>query len=342
MSSQKKYTVAVVGATGLVGREILNILAERQFPVKEVRAFATMNSAGQDIDFGDSHIRVNLIAHDSFDGVDIVLMSAGGKASKAIAKKAVAAGAIVIDNSSAWRDDKDVPLIVPEVNPEALADYKKKGIVANPNCSTIQMMVALAPLHKEAGLKRVIVSTYQSVSGAGKQAMDELNNQISKLYNQREFKPEVFTKQIAFNVIPHIDSFQEDGATREEAKMLYESRKILGLPELGVIATCVRVPVFVGHAEAIVAEFEKEIPLDKARAILRESPGIFMMDEPKESLYPTPQDSNSSDATFIGRLRVDPSAPNSLAMWVVADNLRKGAATNAVQIAEMLTRDYLG
>jgi aspartate-semialdehyde dehydrogenase len=278
---------------------------------------------------------------DAFKGVQIVLMSAGAAASGELAPAAAKAGAVVIDNSSQWRMDDAVPLVVPEVNPEDIAQYKNKGIIANPNCSTIQMVVALNPLHEQAGLKRVVVSTYQAVSGKGKLAMDELDRQVRALFSLHELEAKVFPKRIAFNCIPHIDAFLDDGFTKEERKMLFETRKIMHLPKVGVCATCVRVPVFNGHAETVVAEFDRPITPGEARELLRSAPGVMLMDDPKETLYPTQLDVNGSDATFVGRIRQDPSAPNSLAFWCVADNLRKGAASNAVQIAEILGRDYL-
>jgi aspartate-semialdehyde dehydrogenase len=272
-------------------------------------------------------------------------MSAGGGPSKTLAPLAAAAGAVVIDNSSCWRMDPDVPLVVPEVNPADVAGYTKKNIIANPNCSTIQMVVALAPLHQRAGLKRVVVSTYQAVSGAGKRAMDELGHQVQSLFNQRDFEPEAFPKRIAFNCLPHIDVFLEDDYTKEERKMRDETRKILGAPEIGVCATCVRVPVFNGHAESVVAEFERPLTASDAAGILKEAPGVVLVDAlpgaKSRHDYPTQVDADGTDATFVGRIRLDDTAPNSLAFWCVADNLRKGAATNAVQIAEILIRDDL-
>ncbi|MEK7703513.1 MAG: aspartate-semialdehyde dehydrogenase [Myxococcota bacterium] len=338
----KSYTVGVVGATGLVGREMLRVLGERGFPASKVVALASERSLGASVDFGDDEVPVNVATAQSFAGLDIVLMSAGGEVSRQLTPAAVAAGAVVIDNSSAWRMDPEVPLVVPEVNPGDVGGFRAKGIIANPNCSTIQMVVALAPLHRRATLRRVVVATYQAVSGKGKAAMDELGSQVSDLFNQRDSEPKVFSKRIAFNCLPHVDVFLDDGSTKEERKMVDETRKILHLPNLGVLATCVRVPVFNGHSEAIVAEFVDKLTADEARALLREAPGVFLMDDPSKALYPTPIDADGSDATLVGRVREDPSAPNSLAFWCVADNLRKGAATNAVQIAELLVRDHLG
>ena len=338
---EKSLKVAVVGATGLVGREMINILEERGFPVGELVPLASPRSAGEKVTFNNQEILVRVATPEAFEGVDIALFSAGGSVSGELAPAAAKAGAVVIDNSSFWRMDPEVPLVVPEVNPEAIAGYKAKGIIANPNCSTIQMVVALKPLHDAGGLKRVVVSTYQAVSGAGKNGIDELKTQVSQLFNGLDIEPEKFQHQIAFNCLPHIDVFQDDDFTKEEHKMIFETRKILELPELGVCATCVRVPVFNGHAESVLAEFANDVSPEKAKKILRESPGVFLQDDPKEGLYPMQINLSGSDATAIGRIRRDPSAPNSLTFWCVADNLRKGAATNAVQIAEVFARDYL-
>jgi aspartate-semialdehyde dehydrogenase len=309
--------------------------------VRELVALASERSAGEKIQFKGDEITVQKATPQSFAGVEIVLMSAGAAASKELAPAAARAGAVVIDNSSQWRMDDAVPLVVPEVNPGDVAQHKNRGIIANPNCSTIQMVVALNPLHRHAGLKRVVVATYQAVSGKGKRAMDELGAQVTALFSQRDLEIKVFPKRIAFNCIPHIDVFFDDGSTKEEQKMLFETRKIMHLPKVGVVATCVRVPVFNGHAEAVVAEFERPLTPTTARDLLREAPGVMLMDNPRETIYPTQLDADGSDATFVGRVREDSSAPNSLAFWCVADNLRKGAATNAVQIAEILARDYL-
>ncbi len=335
------YRVAVVGATGLVGREILNVLDARQFPISELRLLASQNSAGEIITWKNHEYSVGIANKDAFDDLDIVLMSAGSAASKILAPLAKEKGAVVIDNSSQWRMDDSVPLVVPEVNAEAATEHQ--GIIANPNCSTIQMVVALAPLHRAYGLKRVVVSTYQAVSGAGKKAMDELGAQVSSLFSGRDPNPtsEVFPRRIAFNCLPQIDVFMDDRYTKEEHKMRFETSKILG-DEIGVCATCVRVPVFNGHAESIVAEFEKEINADDARKLLRESSGLIVLDNPFNEdqtavdTYPTQMDATGSDSTYVGRIRQDPTAPNSLALWCVADNLLKGAASNAVQIAELL------
>ncbi|GGI84668.1 aspartate-semialdehyde dehydrogenase [Polymorphobacter multimanifer] len=340
------YKVVVVGATGNVGREMLNILAERQFPIADIAAVASARSQGDIIDFGDSgrELKVQNIENFDFSGWDIALFAAGSGPTKIHAPRAAAAGCTVIDNSSLYRMDPDVPLIVPEVNPHAIDGYRKKNIIANPNCSTAQMVVALKPLHDVAIIRRVVVSTYQSVSGAGKAGMDELFEQSRGIFVGDQSTPEKFTKQIAFNVIPHIGDFLENGAyegyTAEELKMTRETQKILD-PEIEVTATCVRVPVFVGHSEAINIEFEKPISVAEARAILRESPGIMLVDKREDGGYVTPVECVGDYATFISRLRRDPTVDNGLALWCVSDNLRKGAALNAVQIAELLGRRHL-
>jgi aspartate-semialdehyde dehydrogenase len=335
------YKVAVVGATGNVGREMLNILADREFPVSEVHAVASARSAGREVSFGeDDVLKVQNLDKFDFKGVDIVLASAGGAVSKEFAPRAAAAGAIVIDNSSHFRMDKDVPLVVPEVNPEAIKGYKKRGIIANPNCSTIQMVMALKPLHDIATVRRVTVSTYQSVSGAGKEAMDELFEQTRALYGNAPPRREVFSRQISFNLIPQIDVFMEDGFTKEEWKMKEETKKILG-KGIAVAATCVRVPVFVGHAEVVNVEFENALSVAQARKALQKFGGVVVVDNPADEGYVTPAEIAGEDAVYVSRLRKDDTVKYGLSMWVVADNLRKGAATNAVQIAEVLTRDYL-
>jgi len=336
------YRVAVVGATGNVGREILNILAERQFPLAEIAAVASPRSTGDIIDFGDTgqELKVKNLEHFDFEGWDMAIFAAGGEISKAYAPRAAAAGCTVIDNSSAFRMDPDVPLIVPEVNAEAIEGYRAKNIIANPNCSTAQMVVALKPLHDVARIKRIVVATYQSVSGAGKAGMDELFEQSRNIFVGDSNTPVKFTKQIAFNVIPHIDSFLDDGSTKEEWKMVVETKKILD-PRIKVTATCVRVPVFVGHSEAIHVEFEDEISADEAREILREAPGIMLVDKREDGGYVTPVECVGDYATFVSRVREDPTVDNGLALWVVSDNLRKGAALNAVQIAELLGRRHL-
>ena len=328
------YKVAVVGATGNVGREMLSVLAERQFPFSEVVALASTKSVGTEVSFGDKILKVKALDYYDFKGTDVVLMSAGGKVSKEWSPKIAAAGAIVIDNSSTWRMDREVPLVVPEVNAAAL-DGIKKGIIANPNCSTAQLVVALKPLHDEAQIKRVVVATYQSVSGAGKDAMDELFRQTRAVFVADPIETHKFTKQIAFNVIPHIDVFMDDGYTKEEWKMMVEVQKILD-PDIQVNVTCVRVPVFIGHSEAVNIEFAKPITAQRARAILREAPGVLVVDKCEDGGYITPIEAAGEDATYISRIRRDGTVENGLCMWVVSDNLRKGAALNAVQIAECL------
>ncbi|MGC9953726.1 MAG: aspartate-semialdehyde dehydrogenase [Rhizomicrobium sp.] len=333
------YKVAVVGATGNVGREMLSVLAERQFPVSEVVALASTKSVGKEVSFGDKTLKVKALDFYDFKGTDVVLMSAGGKVSKEWSPKIAAQGAIVIDNSSTWRMDRDVPLVVPEVNAAAL-DGIKKGIIANPNCSTAQLVVALKPLHDEAKIKRVVVATYQSVSGAGKDAMDELFRQTRAVFVADPIETVKFTKQIAFNVIPHIDVFLDSGYTKEEWKMMVEVQKILD-PDIQVNATCVRVPVFIGHSEAVNVEFEKPITAQRARAILREAPGVLVVDKHEDGGYITPIECAGEDATYVSRIRKDPTVEHGLCMWVVSDNLRKGAALNAVQIAECLVNRKL-
>jgi len=329
------YKVAVAGATGNVGREMLSILAERAFPADEVVALASRKSQGVECSFGDRTLKVKALDTYDFSDVDICLMSAGGSVSKEWSPKIAAQGAVVIDNSSAWRMDPDVPLIVPEVNADATAGFRKKGIIANPNCSTAQLVVALKPLHDHAKIKRVVVSTYQSVSGAGKDAMDELFSQTKAVYTVDEIENKKFPKRIAFNLIPQIDVFMDGGYTKEEWKMVVETKKILD-PKIKLVATCVRVPVFVSHSEAVNIEFEKPITADEAREILRKAPGCVVVDKREPGGYVTPYEAAGEDATYISRLREDPTIDNGLAMWVVSDNLRKGAALNAVQIAEVL------
>ena len=336
------YRVVVVGATGNVGREMLNILAEREFPLDDIAAVASPRSSGDIIDFGDSgrELKVRNLEHFDFEGWDIALFAAGSGPTKIYAPKAAAAGCTVIDNSSLYRMDPDVPLIVPEVNPEAIDLYRHKNIIANPNCSTAQMVVALKPLHDVARIKRVVVSTYQSVSGAGKAGMDELFEQSRNIFVGDANEPVKFTKQIAFNVIPHIDSFLDDGSTKEEWKMVVETKKILD-PSIKVTATCVRVPVFVGHSESINIEFERELSAEDAQAILREAPGVMLVDKREDGGYVTPVEVVGEYATYVSRVREDPTIENGLNLWCVSDNLRKGAALNAVQIAELLGRRHL-
>jgi len=330
------YKVVVVGATGNVGREMLNILAERQFPVDEIAALASRRSLGTEVSFGDQTLKTKDLDQFDFTGWDVALFAIGSDATKQYAPKAAKAGCIVIDNSSLYRYDPDVPLVVPEVNPEAVDGYAKKNIIANPNCSTAQMVVALKPLHDRAKIKRVVVSTYQSVSGSGKEAIDELWDQTKGMYVPgQERAPSVYPKQIAFNVIPHIDVFMEDGQTKEEWKMVVETKKIVD-PSIKVTATCVRVPVFVGHAEAINIEFEEFLDEEEARDILRTAPGILVVDKREDGGYVTPVECVGDFATFISRIRQDSTIENGLNIWCVSDNLRKGAALNAVQIAETL------
>jgi len=329
------FKIAVAGATGNVGREMLNILSERGFPVSEVVALASSRSVGTEVSFGDKTLKVKNLENYDFSGTDICLMSAGGAISKVWSPKIGAQGCVVIDNSSAWRYDADVPLIVPEVNPDAITRFTRRNIIANPNCSTAQLVVALKPLHDRAIIKRVVVSTYQSVSGAGKDGMDELFNQTRAVFVADPLANKKFTKRIAFNCIPHIDSFMEDGYTKEEWKVLAETKKILD-PKIKVTCTAVRVPVFIGHSESVNIEFEKEISADEARDILREAPGCLVIDKHEDGGYITPYECAGEDATFISRIREDSTVENGLNMWIVSDNLRKGAALNAIQIAELL------
>jgi len=329
------YKVAVAGATGNVGREMLAILAERTFPADEVVALASRRSVGTEVSYGDATLKVKALENYDFSDVDICLMSAGGAVSKEWSPKIGAQGCVVIDNSSQWRMDPDVPLIVPEVNADAITGFTKKNIIANPNCSTAQLVVALKPLHDAATIKRVVVSTYQSVSGAGKEGMDELDRQTKALYSLGEVETKKFPKRIAFNLIPHIDVFMEDGFTKEEWKMMAETKKILD-PKIRLTATCVRVPVFVSHSESVNVEFEKPITAEEATAILREAPGVLVIDKREPGGYMTPHEAAGEDATYISRIREDATVENGLAFWCVSDNLRKGAALNAVQIAEVL------
>ena len=336
------YRVVVVGATGNVGREMLNILAEREFPCDEIAAVASSRSQGSVIDFGETgkKLKVQNIENFDFTGWDIALFAAGSGPTATHAPRAAAAGCVVIDNSSLYRMDPDVPLIVPEVNPDAIDGYTKKNIIANPNCSTAQMVVALKPLHDAAKIKRVVVATYQSVSGAGKEGMDELFEQSRAVFVGDALEAKKFTKQIAFNVIPHIDVFLDDGSTKEEWKMVAETKKILD-PKIKLTATCVRVPVFVGHSEAINIEFEEELSAEDAQNILREAPGIMLIDKREDGGYVTPVECVGDYATFVSRVREDPTVDSGLSLWCVSDNLRKGAALNAVQIAELLGRRHL-
>jgi aspartate-semialdehyde dehydrogenase len=333
------YKVAVIGATGNVGREMLSTLAERKFPVSDVIPLASERSVGRRVTFGDDELKVQDLAKFDFRGVDIALSSPGAKVSAVHSPRAGQAGCVVIDNTSQFRMDPDVPLVVPEVNPGAIAGFTRKNIIANPNCSTIQMVVALKPLHDAAKIRRVVVSTYQSVSGAGKEGMDELFNQTRAVYVNQPIEREKFTKQIAFNVIPHIDVFMDDGFTKEEWKMRVETKKILD-PDIDVVATCVRVPVFVGHAEAVFVEFEKPITEAEARRVLRNAPGVSVVDHRTDEGYVTPLEATGEDKVYVSRLRADPTIKNGLVFWCVSDNLRKGAALNAIQIAEVLIDRY--
>jgi aspartate-semialdehyde dehydrogenase len=335
------YRIAVAGATGNVGREMLNILAEREFPADEVVALASRRSRGAEVGFGDRTLKAQDIDGFDFSGFDMALFAIGSGPTKEYAPKAAKAGCVVIDNSSLYRYEPDVPLIVPEVNPDAVTMYENRNIIANPNCSTAQMVVALKPLHDRARIRRIVVSTYQSVSGAGKDGMDELWRQTKGIFVPgQEVEPAKFSKQIAFNVIPHIDVFMEDGATKEEWKMAAETKKIMD-PKIKVHATCVRVPVFVGHSEAINVEFEEPLDEDEAREILREAPGVLVVDKREPGGYVTPVECVGEYATYVSRIRTDPTIDNGLSLWCVSDNLRKGAALNAVQIAELLGRRVL-
>ncbi|WP_373474921.1 aspartate-semialdehyde dehydrogenase [Sphingorhabdus sp.] len=336
------YRIVVAGATGNVGREVVNILTEREFPADEVAVLASSRSQGIEIEYGDTGKMLKIQNIENFDwaGWDMAIFAIGSEATKKFAPIAAAAGCVVIDNSSLHRMDPDIPLIVPEVNPDAIDGYKRKNIIANPNCSTAQLVVALKPLHDYANITRVVVSTYQSVSGAGKEGMDELFEQSRNIFVGDSAEPKKFTKQIAFNVIPHIDSFLEDGYTKEEWKMMVEVKKILD-PKIKLTATCVRVPVFVGHSEAVNIEYDREMSAAKAKSILREAPGIMLVDKHEDGGYATPIEAAGDDATYVSRVREDPTVDNGLAFWCVSDNLRKGAALNAVQIAELLGRRHL-
>ncbi len=338
---KEKYNVAVVGATGAVGEQMREILEERRFPVGELRLLASERSAGQRLGFRGKQIRVGVLREDSLKGIDIALFSAGGAVSAKFAPLTVASGAVVIDNTAYFRMEPDVPLVVPEVNAQEIANYKHRGIIANPNCSTIQMVVALKPIHDAARIRRVVVSSYQSVSGAGRMAMEELSQQVNALLSGREFQKEKFPHQIAFNCIPHIDTFLDGGYTKEEMKLVSEARKILGDASLRITATAVRVPVFCGHSESVNIETEKKLTAKDVKAILREAPGVLLRDAPERNIYPMAIDAVGKDTILVGRIREDDSTPNVINLWIVADNLRKGAALNTVQIAEILIRDYL-
>jgi len=337
----KQLNVALAGATGAVGNQMLTCLEERNFPVKSIKLLASSRSVGRELTFRGTAVKVEVLQEDSFKGQDIALFSAGGSTSKHFAPFAAKEGCVVVDNSSAWRMDPSVPLVVPEVNPHAVAGYTNKGIIANPNCSTIQMVVALNPIHRRYGIKRIVVSTYQAVSGTGKKAIAELFDQTRSMINFLDYSKNVYPHRIAFNCLPHIDAFQENGYTKEEMKMVNETRKILEDESIGVTATTVRVPVFFGHSESVNIETHEPVRAEDVSAILKKAPGVKVVDDPYNNLYPLPIDAAGSDWTFVGRIRNDESIPNGINLWVVADNIRKGAATNAVQIAEILAKDYL-
>jgi aspartate-semialdehyde dehydrogenase len=338
---KEKYNVAVVGATGAVGNEMISVLEERKFPVGQLKLLSSKRGAGTKIEFNGKYYTAEILDEKSFMGIDIGLFSAGGSVSEKFAPIAGEAGCVVIDNTSAWRMDPMVPLVVPEVNAHAIAQYPQKNIIANPNCSTIQMVVALKPIHDAARIKRIVVSTYQAVSGTGKRAIRELENQVLAIYNQQEIKKEVYPHQIAFNCLPHIDVFFDNGYTKEEIKMVNETKKILEDPSIRVTATTVRVPVFYGHSESVNIETEKKLTPDQVREILSKAPGVKVVDNPKKFEYPLAIDAAGKDDTLVGRIREDESIPNGINMWIVADNIRKGAALNAVQIAEILIQKYL-
>jgi aspartate-semialdehyde dehydrogenase len=339
--SGKQFHVAVAGATGAVGNQMIACLEERNFPVKSLKLLATRKSVGRKLEFRGAEIAVEELTEASFKGVDIALFSAGGSTSEKFAPTAAQSGCVVVDNSSAWRMDPDVPLVVPEVNPHAVAGYTRKGIIANPNCSTIQMVVALKPVHQEYGIKRLVIATYQAVSGTGKKAIDELSNQTRALFNSLEVETNVYPHQIAFNCLPHIDVFYDNGYTKEEMKMVNETRKILEDDNIAITATTVRVPVFYSHSEAINIETRKPVTADGVRTLLAAAPGVKVVDDPKRNLYPLAIEAAGQDLTLVGRIRQDDSVENGINMWVVADNIRKGAATNTVQIAEVLAQKYL-
>lgn len=339
--SAKKFNIAVAGATGAVGNQMIACLEERSFPIETIKLLASARSVGRKLDFRGESIAVEELTESSFKGVDVALFSAGGGISEKFAPLAAKDGCVAIDNSSVWRMDPEVPLVVPEINPHAIAQYKNKGIIANPNCSTIQMVVALHPLHQKYGVRRVVVSTYQSVSGTGQKAIDELDHQTRAILNFKEHEKKVYPHVIAFNCLPHIDVFLENGYTKEEMKMVNETLKIFEDDTIGITATTVRVPVFYGHSESINVEMKENVTADEVRALLEKSPGIKVVDDPENNIYPMAIDAAGQDLTLVGRIRNDESIPNCVNMWVVADNIRKGAATNAVQIAEVLVKEYL-
>jgi len=338
---EKQYRVAVAGATGAVGNEMIKVLAEQKFPLASLKLLASSRSAGKTLEFGGEKLNVEELREDSFEDVDIALFSAGAGVSREFAPLAARSGCVVIDNSSAWRMDPEVPLVVPEVNPHAVADFKNKGIIANPNCSTIQMVVVLKPIYDAAGIERVVVSTYQAVSGTGKRAMEELKDQTTNLLNFQETPAEVYPYRIAFNCFPHIGSFLENGYTEEEMKMVHETQKILEDSNIRVSATTVRIPVFYGHSEAVNIQTKKKLTAKEARVLLFRAPGVRVVDNPSERIYPMPLEATGIDDTLVGRIREDISSENGLALWIVADNIRKGAALNTVQIAQLLVKEYM-
>jgi aspartate-semialdehyde dehydrogenase len=337
----KQFNVGLAGATGAVGNQMIACLEERNFPVKSIKLLASSRSVGRELTFKGAAVKVEELKEDSFKGLDIALFSAGGGTSTHFAPYAAKDGCVVVDNSSAWRMDPEVPLVVPEVNPHAVAGYTQKGIIANPNCSTIQMVVALHPIHRKYGIKRIVVSTYQAVSGTGKKAIAELFDQTRSMINFLDWKKTVYPHRIAFNCLPHIDSFQENGYTKEEMKMVHETRKIMEDNSIGVTATTVRVPVFFGHSESVNVETHQPVDAEDVRSLLRDAPGVMVVDDPTGNVYPLAIDAAGKDLTYVGRIRNDESISNGINMWIVADNIRKGAATNAVQIAEILANDYL-
>ena len=339
--TEKRFNLAVAGATGAVGNQMIACLEERNFPIKTIKLLASHRSAGRQLGFRGEQITVEALTENSFKGIDIALFSAGGGPSEKFAPFAAREGCVVIDNSSAWRMDPDVPLVVPEVNPHAIAQYTRKGIIANPNCSTIQMVVVLSPIHRKYGIRRIVVATYQAVSGTGKKAVDELFDQTRALLNFMPVSQQVYPHRIAFNCLPHIDAFLENGYTKEEMKMVNETRKILEDPTIGVTATTVRVPVFYGHSEAVNVETLEVVPPAEVTALLHQTPGVKVVDDPSSACYPLAIDAAGQDLTWVGRIRKDESIPNGINLWIVADNIRKGAATNAVQIAELLAAEHL-
>ena len=340
-TDNKKYNVAIAGATGAVGGAMLDVLERRNFPLNELRLLASPRSVGKEITFKGKKIAVQLLSKDAFEGIDIALFSAGGDRSIEFAPAAASAGAVVIDNSSAFRMDPEIPLVIPEVNPHAIAGYKKRGIIANPNCSTIQMLVALKPIHDKVGIKRIVVSTYQAVSGTGTPAIEELDQQVKDYANSTALKNEVYPHQIAFNCLPHIDVFLDNGYTKEEMKMVNETRKIFEDDTIGVTATTVRVPVYYGHSEAINIETKQKISAEEVKALLSNAPGVTVTDDPSKNIYPLATDCAGKFDTFVGRIREDESIANGINMWVVSDNILKGAALNTIQIAERYIEDYL-